>query len=254
MPPTAKSAVAIQVIERMFSLLDLLARHPEPVSLKDLSAGCGLHPSTAHRILNDLVAGGFVVRHGAGTYKLGPRLMTLGELVKSRLNVRQLGAEALKAWHAKAQLPCALWQRAQHRVELKELFFNRRKPPAGFSAQLDPHLHASSTGLLFLAHMSPQELTAYARAVELPQRDPLRAMDMERLSTRLATLNKKGVVINPPTPGRSDQELNAAVWDHQHAIVAVVSALVPTTANLAATADQLRRLQHSMVVSLGGAD
>jgi len=45
----------IQVIERMVALLDALAKYPDPVSLKELSKVSGLHPSTAHRILKDLV-------------------------------------------------------------------------------------------------------------------------------------------------------------------------------------------------------
>jgi DNA-binding IclR family transcriptional regulator len=44
----------------MVSLLDVLARHHDPVSLKQLAQETGLHPSTAHRILNDLVATRFV--------------------------------------------------------------------------------------------------------------------------------------------------------------------------------------------------
>src|SRR3989304_5126378 len=53
---------SIQVIERMVSLLDALAHYPDPVSLKELSKVTGLHPSTAHRILNDMVITRFVDR------------------------------------------------------------------------------------------------------------------------------------------------------------------------------------------------
>ncbi|HPR07392.1 MAG TPA: helix-turn-helix domain-containing protein, partial [Denitromonas sp.] len=50
-PNAPESKTSIQVIERMMSLLDVLAKHPDPVSLKLLAAQTGLHPSTAHRIL-----------------------------------------------------------------------------------------------------------------------------------------------------------------------------------------------------------
>ena len=49
---------AIQVLERSFALFDVLAAHQDPVPLKQISAQTGLHPSTAHRILNDLAVGG----------------------------------------------------------------------------------------------------------------------------------------------------------------------------------------------------
>jgi hypothetical protein len=57
-----RDKTAIQVIERMMKLLDALASRSDPVSLKDLAGTTGLHPSTAHRILNDMVVGRFVDR------------------------------------------------------------------------------------------------------------------------------------------------------------------------------------------------
>ena len=86
----------IQVLERAFGLLDVLASHQDPVSLKDVSEKTGLHPSTAHRILNDLAIGRFVDRPEAGSYRLGMRLLELGNLVKARLDVRDArsGADA----------------------------------------------------------------------------------------------------------------------------------------------------------------
>ena len=71
----------IQVIERMFSLIDVLASREEAISLKEISEKTGLHPSTAHRILNDLATGRFVDRPAAGNSRLGMRLLGLGTLV-----------------------------------------------------------------------------------------------------------------------------------------------------------------------------
>lgn len=93
--PQCKSS-AIQVINRMVSLLDVLSQSSEPVSLKTLSLSTGLHPSTAHRILNDLVGTRFVERIETGSYQLGMRLLELGNLVKARRT------SAMQPWD-----PCA---------------------------------------------------------------------------------------------------------------------------------------------------
>ena len=82
------SKPTVQVIERMFTLIDVLASREESMSLKDISEKTGLHPSTAHRILNDLAIGRYVERPQAGSYRLGMRLLELGNLVKGRLSVR----------------------------------------------------------------------------------------------------------------------------------------------------------------------
>ena len=71
----------------MISLLDALARHPEPVNLKQLATETELHPSTAHRILSVMVQNRVVERIEPGTYRLGIRLLELGTLVRSRSGV-----------------------------------------------------------------------------------------------------------------------------------------------------------------------
>ena len=75
---------SIQVIDRMMSLLEALAAHPAPVSLKLLAEQTRLHPSTAHRILNVMVRNRMVDRVEPGTYCLGLRLHELGTLVRER--------------------------------------------------------------------------------------------------------------------------------------------------------------------------
>lgn len=79
---------SIQVIERMMSLLDALARHDAPINLKELAQETRLHPSTAHRILNVMVRNRVVERIEPGTYRLGMRLLELGTLVHSRMSIR----------------------------------------------------------------------------------------------------------------------------------------------------------------------
>ena len=59
---TTPATPTIQVIERMFALIDVLASREEPVPLKEIAERTGLHPSTTHRILNDLAIGRFVDR------------------------------------------------------------------------------------------------------------------------------------------------------------------------------------------------
>ena len=81
---------SIQVIERMARLLDAIAAQKDSASLKTLSAETGLHPSTSFRILASLAEQGFVERTTRGNYKLGAKLMQLGSLVSSSLDIRKV--------------------------------------------------------------------------------------------------------------------------------------------------------------------
>jgi len=99
MSDSRTDGTSIQVLGRMFALLDTLAHGNDAMSLKSISEQTGLHPSTAHRILNDLASGGLVERSGPGAYRLGIRLVTLGNLVKSRLDVRDLAVRPMQELH-----------------------------------------------------------------------------------------------------------------------------------------------------------
>jgi DNA-binding IclR family transcriptional regulator len=85
---TVKATSSIQVITRLSLILDAIAAHDEPVSLKTLSGATGLHPSTTFRILASLIEHGFVERSLAGHYRLGSRLLQLGNRVHGRVDRR----------------------------------------------------------------------------------------------------------------------------------------------------------------------
>src|SRR5258707_7631756 len=89
----------IQVIERMTRLLEVLASHPEPLGLKQISQYTQLHPSTAHRILAAMAADRLVDRVEPGSYRLGMRLLELGTLVRSRISVRELALAMMRELH-----------------------------------------------------------------------------------------------------------------------------------------------------------
>ncbi len=98
-PEQRETKGSIQVIERMMSLLDALAETAEPATLKSLAQATGLHPSTAHRILAAMGHSRLVQRHDANTYILGIRLLELGNIVKSRLKIRDLALPFMRELH-----------------------------------------------------------------------------------------------------------------------------------------------------------
>ena len=107
--PEAESKSSIQVIERMIRLLDALAQSPDAVSLKQLSQVTGLHPSTTHRILTALSGDRLIERVDQGNYRLGMRLLELGNLVRTRVSVREHALpfmrEDLARYCSRTQLP-----------------------------------------------------------------------------------------------------------------------------------------------------
>src|SRR3981081_2993737 len=83
----------IQVIERMTRLLEVLAQHPEPLGLKQIAQYTQLHPSTAHRILAAMSGDRLVDRVEPGSYRLGMRLLELGNPGKPLHSLRTVALQ-----------------------------------------------------------------------------------------------------------------------------------------------------------------
>lgn len=160
---TVPTTPNIQVIERMFALIDVLASKEEAISLKEISEKTGLHPSTTHRILNDLAVGRFVDRPEAGSYRLGMRLLELGNLVKGRLNVRDVALLPMRELHKLTQQPVNLSLRQGDEIVYVERAFSERSGMQVVRAIGGrAPLHLTSVGKLFLALDDPSRIRAYA--------------------------------------------------------------------------------------------
>src|SRR3954452_21380863 len=158
----------IQVIERMTRLLEVLAQHPEPLGLKQISQYTRLHPSTAHRILSAMSADRIVDRIEPGSYRLGMRLLELGNLVKSRISVRELALPLMRELHAQTGETVNLSVRHDDEIVYVE------RTSSGRSAMRVVHvigtrapLHVTAAGKLFLLEEGFARLRDYAKRTGL---------------------------------------------------------------------------------------
>ncbi len=91
---------ATKSLEKAFLLLNLIAAGGK--TLTELARDSGLPVSTAHRLLADLLGQGVVVQRDR-IYKLGVRLIELGEKAKRELPIRQVALEPMQALAKKTQ-------------------------------------------------------------------------------------------------------------------------------------------------------
>lgn len=196
---------SIQVIDRMMSLLDVLAKYPDPVSLKDLANLTGLHPSTAHRILNDMVLKRFVDRAEPGTYRLGMRLLELGNIVKSRLNVHEASLNFMRKLHLKTQQTINLSVRQGDEIVYIDRSFSERSGMQVVRAIGGrAPLHLTSTGKLFLSVDDSSTVNAYAKRTGLFGHNKNSITDLSVLERELSLVRTNGYA-------RDNEELELGV-------------------------------------------
>ena len=243
---------AIQVLDRMFSLLDALASHQDPVSLKVLSETTGLHPSTAHRILNDLAIGQYVDRPEAGNYRLGMRLLELGNLVKARLDVREAAIGPMRELHKLTHQPVNLSVRQGDEIVYIERTYSERSGMQVVRAVGGrAPLHLTSVGKLFLAHDDPPRVRAYAARTGLSGHTRNSITELASLERELSQVRQSGLA-------RDNEELElgvrcmaAGIFDDQGTLVAGLSVSAPTDRLEESWAERVRATAEQISVLLG---
>ena len=251
---TAKNpnAPTIQVLERMFAILDTLADHPDPVSLKEVAERTGLHPSTTHRILNDLAVGRLVDRPHAGTYRLGMRLLELGNLVKARLDVREAAMGPMRELHKLTHQPVNLSMRQGDEIVYVERTYSERSGMQVVRAVGGrAPLHLTSVGKLFLAHDDPQRVRAYATRTGLTGHTRNSITDLPRLDRELSHVRSTGMA-------RDDEELElgvrcmaAGVFDDQGQLIAGLSVSAPADRLEESWLDRVKATASAISAALG---
>jgi DNA-binding IclR family transcriptional regulator len=222
------AAPTIQVIERLFSLMDVLASREEAISLKEISEKTGLHPSTAHRILNDLTIGRFVDRPEPGSYRLGMRLLELGNMVKARLNVRDAALAPMRDLHKLIQQPVNLSMRQGDEIVYIERAYSERSGMQVVRAIGGrAPLHLTSVGKLFLSVDEPMKVRSYATRTGLSGHTKNSITQLPVLERELSKVRQYGIA-------RDNEELElgvrciaAGIYDDQGKLLAGLSISAP---------------------------
>jgi DNA-binding IclR family transcriptional regulator len=242
----------IQVIERLFSLMDVLASREDAISLKEISEKTGLHPSTAHRILNDLTIGRFVDRPEAGSYRLGMRLLELGNMVKARLNVRDAALAPMRELHKLIQQPVNLSMRQGDEIVYIERAYSERSGMQVVRAIGGrAPLHLTSVGKLFLSVDEPMKVRSYATRTGLSGQTKNSITQLPVLERELSKVRQYGIA-------RDNEELElgvrciaAGIYDDQGKLLAGLSISAPADRMDEAWLSKLQSTTEAISQALG---
>lgn len=224
----AESKNSIQVIERMTALLDVLARHPQPVSLKLIAQGAGLHPSTAHRILTALVHDRMVERVDQGSYRLGIRLLELGNLVKARISVREHALPHMRELHAATGEAVNLSVRRDDEIVYVERTSSGRAMMRVVNiVGARAPLHITAVGKLFLSEENVQGIRAYAERTRLPGYTKNSITSATALEREIDKVRRSGIATDNEEAEVGVRCIGAGVRDDTGALVAGLSVSAP---------------------------
>jgi len=218
---------SIQVIDRMSSLLDAVARYPEPVSLKILTAETGLHSSTTFRILDSMLTNGFVERDATGKYQLGRKLLRLGSRVHAQSDLRLIAQPIMARLRDELGETINLTVReGDEVVYIEKATPNRMMHVQQLIGSRAP-LHVTAVGKLMLAMGNEDECKAYAARTNLPAYTRNTINDLSTLQNGAEQLRAQGYAYDDEEAEIGVGCIGALVYDATDNIVAGLSVSAP---------------------------
>jgi len=162
-----KTTTSIQVLDRATAILDCLAKCEDAVSLKVIAADAELHPSTAFRILASLTTHGLVDR-SEGNYHLGTRLLSWGDRVRSRIDLRTEALPIMKWLRDQIGETVNLTIREDDSVVYVERVLAKRAMRVEQVIGSRAPLHVTAVGKLMLGYLGADAIHEYVERTGLP--------------------------------------------------------------------------------------
>jgi DNA-binding IclR family transcriptional regulator len=196
------------------------------LTLSEIADRAGLAPSTAHRIVAELEREGLLERLPDRTYRLGVRLWELACRTPGALGLRELARPYLQAVHARVR------QHAQLGVlsDTEVLFLDRLSArDAVVNATLIGGripLHASSSGLVLLAH-SGQAVVDAVLAAPLRRYTPYTIQTEADLHAALRHIRADGWAVCDGHIHEESRGIAVPVYGAHQDVIAAIGVVVP---------------------------
>ncbi|KQS68648.1 IclR family transcriptional regulator [Modestobacter sp. Leaf380] len=227
------------VVSRAVRVVDAFRPGETTLGVSEIARRAGLHVATASRLVAELVELGLLRRDTDRRVGLGLRLWELGARASPALSLREVAMPLMEDLHA------VVGQHTQLGVldGAEVLFLERLSAPGAvvnhtrIAGRLP--LHASSSGLVLLAHAS-------AELQERTLAGPLRAFTREtittaaRLRATLDQVRREGVVSCPGHIHRDACGIAVPVRSPSGAVVAALAVVVPNDAEARTQVPALR--------------
>lgn len=218
----------VPAVVRTMSVLELLSRQTEPISLGTLTAELALPKSSLRLICNTLVSCGYARRHSDGSYRLNSKIVSLAELFLSGTDVAR---EFNAIWTDSRSSPEeTVLLSVLSGDEAVYVAVRNSVRPLGLAFRVGLKFPAwiSASGKAILAHLPEDESMLIASRGLKSSTRPGDAASLKAFVRELELTRKRGYSIDDQGIREGVYAFGAPVFDATSNVVAGVSVCVGT--------------------------
>lgn len=213
------------VLGRALRLLAAFGPTRPLMTLSQIARQAGLPPSTAHRLLGELVAWGALERDTDGCYRIGLRLWELAALAPRGTGLRERALPFLEDLSQITRENVQLAVREGTEVVFIERIAGSGAVPVFTRVGGRFALTATGVGLVLLAH-APAEVQDEVLAAPIERYTPKTITDPGELRRMLADVRSNGFSISDRQVTMDSLSVGAPVHDVRGQVIAAVSLVV----------------------------
>ena len=221
----------VQTIERVSFILDILGQNPQGISIRDLSARVKLPKGTTHRLLSSLTYFGYVRQDSrTRSYLLGFRLVELGQLLLSQLDLRKEAEPFLRELAEKTRETVHLVFLDRDEIvyiDKVEMVHNHSGLRMASRVGARNPAHSSAVGKVLLAHLSEETLNSIIQEKGLPKRTENTITDTSQLKEHLKIVSRQGYAIDDEENEKGIRCVAAPIYNEMGKAVAAISVSGP---------------------------
>lgn len=199
------SPEGVQAVIFALQILEFMAVQSGDVGVTELANAFGTTKSRIFRHLRTLLLQGYILQDDAGRYKVGSRLVALGNAVMQNFDLVQVSAEVMRSLRDKVGSSVVLGQMDDEGLRVLSVVQGKALIEITVRAGSIMGYHSSAQGKVALA-FGPPELLARVLRKPLPMHSPNTIVDVPTLLEELKLIKARGWAT---APGQAVTGLNS---------------------------------------------
>jgi IclR family transcriptional regulator, KDG regulon repressor len=217
--------VRLPAVERTVDLIQLLSHSNRGLTLAEISQAIGIPKSSAHYLIQTLLARGFLLRNSdCRTYSIGLRLPEFVKLSPAVQELRNVLRDDLwELARVTSLTTVATILRDIQAVVIEKVNPRAKEPKGSVQNWVARHIdaHCTAQGKIHLAYLREVELEDLFRGYSLPRFTPNTICSMTSLKAHLAKVRSDGFALNDQEHIVGVRGIAAPVFSHTgHTIAA----------------------------------
>lgn len=215
----------VRSVERAIDILTCFTLVTPYLTVPEISNETGLTKSTVFRILASLESKGMVEKVlDTHQFKLGLRLLALGNVVQSSLELRNISMPILRSLSEQTQETVNINViQGEHRVCIDRIDGNQELRKVSEVGKLLP-LHKGATGKLLLAFSSQDKIIEVLKK----QKNILTEEEMNKLKLELFEIRERGYAVSYNERLEGTSSISAPIADYSKEVVASITISGPS--------------------------